>query len=178
MARIKGSQLADVIVGVRGLRDRNALVVPEHLEKYFEESVLYSNWYPEVDFRDLIVLLGRALQSSFDGNVWRYLGKQGAARDVAGAYSIWVRGGDPERTLQKLNQGWTAVRDSGRMTVSTLGPKEAEIMVRAYPAMCPELAEINAGYLEEMLRASGAIDVDVQIREIMDAGCRWKAAWR
>ena len=145
MARVKGSQLADAIGAVRGLRDRGALVVPEHLQKYLEDKVLFSNWYSESDFRDLMLLLGRAVQASVDGNVWRYLGKQGAARDVVGAYSIWMQGGDPDRTLQKLGQGWTAVRDSGRLTVTSLGAKQAEIMLRGYPVMCPELAELNAG---------------------------------
>lgn len=179
MARVKGSQLADVIVAVRDLRDKAGLVVPEHLQRYLdEETVLYSNWYSESDFRDLILLLGRALQLKVEGNVWRMLGKQGAVRDVAGVYAAWVRGGDPERTLQKLGQGWSAVRDSGRVTVAGLGPGQAELTLKAYPVMCPELAELNAGYIEEMLKASGAKDAGVRVLEVLESGCRWKVSWR
>ena len=50
--------------------------------------------------------------------------------------------------------------------------------MRAYPFMCPELPETNAGYIAEMVRACGVEDVDVQVRDVVEAGCKWKITWR
>lgn len=178
MAQVKGTQIADLVQAMAGLSAQGALVVPDHLQRYLDDTILASSWYPEHDFRDMMLLVGRAVQATVDGNVWRYLGKMGAARDSAGLYANWVRSGDPERTLRYLGQGWSAVRDSGRLTVTIAGPKHAEVVVRLYPVMCPELAETNAGYIEELLRATGARDVEAQVREITAGGARWKVTWR
>jgi len=178
VARVKGTQLADLVRALRGMHEQRQLTVPEHLESYIKEKVLVSNWYSEQDFRDMMLLVGRALQPQVDGNVWRFLGQQGAVRDIAGVYATWVRKGDPERTLQFLSQGWSTVRDSGRLTVTMNAPQQAELLIRGYPVMCPELAETNAGYVTEMLKATGVEDVEVLVREIFEAGARYKISWR
>jgi len=160
------------------MQQQGTVALPEHLEHYLKDDVLISNWYPEADFRDLMLIVGRALQPTMKGSVWRAFGKQGAARDVAGVYASWMRKGDPERTLQLLIQGWTAIRDTGRLTTQLIAPNHVEIVLRAYPVMCPELAETNAGYIAEMVRACGVDEVDVQIREVFEHGCRWRITWR
>jgi uncharacterized protein (TIGR02265 family) len=178
VARIKGTQVADLVVAIRAMRKQGAVVVPEHLEHYLKDDVLVSNWYPETEFRDLILLVGRAIAPTTPGNVWRFLGKQGALRDIAGIYANWIRQGDPERTLQLLHQGWSTVRDSGRIAIQQTGQNHVEASLKAYPFMCPELAELNAGYIAEMVKATGVKHVDVQVREITDAGCKWQITWR
>jgi uncharacterized protein (TIGR02265 family) len=178
VARIKGTQVADLVVAMRGMHKQGAVVVPEHLEHYLKDDVLVSNWYPEADFRDLMLIVGRAIAPTVPGSVWRFLGKQGATRDIAGIYANWVRQGDPERTLQLLSQGWTTVRDSGRIAIQPIALNHVEASLKAYPFMCPELAETNAGYIAEMVKASGVEEVDVQVREITEAGCKWKVTWR
>jgi hypothetical protein len=82
------------------MHQQGAVALPEHLEHYLKDDVLISNWYTEADFRDLMLLVGRAMQPAVKGNVWRFLGKQGAVRDSSGVYASWLRKGDPERTLQ------------------------------------------------------------------------------
>lgn len=160
------------------MHKQGAVTLPEHLEHYLKDDILISNWYPESDFRDLMLLVGRALQPTIQGSVWRYLGKQGAARDVAGVYANWLRKGDPERTLQQLIHGWTTVRDTGRMATQQIAPNHVEASMRAYPFMCSELAEVNAGYIAEMVKACGVEDVEVQVRDLTEAGCKWTITWR
>jgi uncharacterized protein (TIGR02265 family) len=179
VARVKGTQLAGLVQALRGLHKQRSVSIPEQLLGYLgDDKVIVSNWYPEQDFRDMMLIVGRAVAPTVEGNVWRYLGKQGALRDIAGVYAPWVRQGDPERTLQFLHQGWSAVRDSGRVSMTMLGPKQAEVLIRGYPVMCSELAETNAGYFEELIKATGVTDVEVHVRELIDAGARWSVGWR
>lgn len=178
MARIKGTQLADLVRAARGMQQQGTVALPEHLAHYLKDDVLVSNWYPEAEFRDLMLIGGRALQPTVKGSIWRFLGKQGAVRDLGGVYASWLRKGDPERTPQLLIQGWTTIRDTGRLSTQLIAPNHVEAALKAYPFMCPELAETNAGYIAEMVTACGVHDVDVQVREIFEHGCRWKITWR
>lgn len=176
--RVKGTQLADLVRALRGLHKQRLVDVPPELDRYLQEKVLVSNWYPESDFRDLMLLVGRALQPSVQGSVWRLLGKQGAERDAGGVYAAWIRKDDPARTLQFVCQGWGTVRDSGRLQVTMLAPNRAELAIRAYPVMCSELAETNAGYFASMLEACGAVEVNVVVLATFEAGARFGMSWR
>ncbi len=40
--------------------------------------MLIRNGHPESDVRDLMLIVGRALDGQVDGDVWRFLGQQGA----------------------------------------------------------------------------------------------------
>ncbi|MDH5675669.1 MAG: DUF2378 family protein [Myxococcales bacterium] len=177
MSRIKGSQLVFVVKSLRasGAIDRNNL--PPHLERYFQERVLAGLWYPESDFRDLTLMLGRLLEPHVEGNVWRFLGLSGAQRDFASTYASMVKKGDTHWTVERMAPGWRQFRDSGTLKVASLETGRAELALRSYPVMCAELADINAGYFEGVVQASGATDVKVEVIEFDESSARWSMRW-
>lgn len=178
MSNVKGSQLLGVVKALRKLRAVSAFDVPAHLERYFAERLVVGAWYPEIDLRDLVLLLGGLLAGHVEGNVWRYIGRSGAEQDFDGIYSALVRPGDTEWTVRRMSHGWRQYRDHGELTVQMLGDGRAALELSDYEVMCPELAEVNAGYFEGTLRASGARDPSVEIVASDSRSAGFIASWQ
>lgn len=177
MSRIKGTQLIGVVKALRAHRERATKLAPPHLLPYLEQRLLVSAWYPEADFRDLMLLLGRMLAPSVKGNVWRLLGSLGAQRDFTGIYAGLLRKGDPERTLRILPDGWRQYRDKGQLSLEELGKGAAQLTLREYPLMCSELAEVNAGYFEGTLQVAGAATAQVDVITFDNNSAYWRLSW-
>lgn len=177
MASIKGSQLLGLVKALRGMRDRATPALAPHLQHYLHERLTMAGWYPEEDARDLTLVLGTLLAPVVDGNVWRFIGQSGAERDFAGVYAALVRRGDTVWTLRQSPGGWRLFRDSGQLVVDTLRPGFAEMSLLDYPTLCAELAEVNAGYFEGLLRVSGAMRYRVEVNEIGPTLARYALSW-
>lgn len=180
MARIKGSQLIGVVKALRAHRPRAQNLAAQHLRHYFDEDqrLLAGTWYPEVDFRDLTLLLGRLAAPSVKGNVWRAIGAAGAERDFAGTYRAVIRLGDVEGTLRRLPDGWRLYRDSAKMAIEQMEPGFAHVALYDYAVMCPELAELNAAYLEGAIKAAGARGSRVEVLRSDGSSAHWQLLWQ
>ncbi|MDB4985901.1 MAG: hypothetical protein JWN04_1079 [Myxococcaceae bacterium] len=166
-----------VVKALRGPRGCPLAQAPRHLQPYFKERVLVASWYPESDYRDLLLLLGQTLGARADASIWRTLGVWGAERDLQGIYSAMLRPGDPAWTLRSLPKGWAQFHDSGRVTLEEVGAGHARLTLRDYPVMCLPLAEVNSGYLEGLLKLSGARTVKVELQEHDPSSARWRLYW-
>lgn len=166
-----------VVKPLRGLREQAVAQVPDHLRDYLTERVLTGGWYPEKDYCELLLLLGRLVAPTVQGSVWRFLGATGADRDFGGIYSALVRQGDPAWTVRQMPAGWSLIRDNGRLTVAELEEGRAELTLRAYPFIGPEIAEVDAAYFEGALRAAGVEGARGTVRSLEPDGARFVLRW-
>ena len=175
--QIKGSQLVGVVKALRAQGNRARELTPTRLKGYFDARILAASWYPETDFRDLLLLLGRIVAPSIKGNVWRWIGYMGAERDFKGIYAAMIRPGDPEGTIKLLPLGWRQYRDTSELHYEGLGSGSAQVSLREYPVNCRELTEVNAGYFETALRLAGAFDPKVTIMAWDESSAHWHFGW-
>jgi uncharacterized protein (TIGR02265 family) len=175
--QIKGSQLLGVVKALRAQGSRARELTPVRLQSYFDARILAPTWYPEADFRDLLLVLGRVIAPSIKGNVWRYIGNMGAERDFKGIYAAMIRPGDPEGTLKLFPVGWRQYRDKSELSYEGLGPGAGQLSLRDYAVSCRELTEVNAGYFEAALRLAGALDPKVSVMAWDASSAHWHFRW-
>jgi hypothetical protein len=175
--RIKGSQVIGVVKALRAQRSRAAERAPAHLRHYFEERVLAASWYPEKDFRDLVLLLGRLTATEVKGSVWRMIGHLGAERDFQGIYASLIRPGDVAGTLRLFPSAWRQFRDQSLLSCEELGVGSAQLSLREYAVNCRELTEVNAAYFETALRLAGAKSASVTVMAWDDSSVHWQVRW-
>ncbi|HMJ14349.1 MAG TPA: hypothetical protein VK524_23195 [Polyangiaceae bacterium] len=167
MARIKGTSFIEVVKVLRANRDVAATLVPAPLHGYFHDRLLPNNWYPEEEYKVLLLVVGRILAPLITSNVWEFLGEQGASRDFARTYASFVRIGDPRGSLLLSGRIWSLYRDTGRLEV-LLDPEnglrtEARALLYDYELACPEIAGTITGYFRTLVRLSGGRDVRVEL---------------
>jgi uncharacterized protein (TIGR02265 family) len=177
-AEIKGTQLLGVVKALRAQRERAAPLLPERLLTYLDERVLVSTWYPDADYRDLMLVLGRLLASQVKGNVWRAIGAGGAARDFGDTYAPLIRAGETRWTIEHLPVGWRFVRNTGVLSIQALTDSSARLVLTDYPLMCSELAEVTAGYFDGAMGASGAQQHSVEVIDVGADRAGWMLRWR
>lgn len=142
-----------------------------------QERLLVGAWYPEEDFRDLVLIFGPILKQQLPGDPWRIIGKTGAESDLADIYASRVRVGDTGWTVEQIPVGWGLFHDSGKLIVSELDDNNATLLLSGYSVMCTELAEVNAGYFDGFLIASGASSTRVETVHVTDDGAQWMLSW-
>ena len=142
-----------------------------------QERLLVGAWYPEEDFRDLTLILGPVLEKQFPGNPWRLIGETGAESDISVIYASRVRVGDTRWTVEQTPAGWSLFHDSGTLTVTEITDNSATIVLTGYSAICRELAEVNAGYYNGLLKASGASSTRVEVDEVRADRVKWSLSW-
>lgn len=80
----KGTGLIPLVAGLKVHPDIRR-ILPEHLHRYLDEPVLPSGWYPEQDYVALLeVMAGKMDPATVGGNVWAFIGRAAAQRDLAG----------------------------------------------------------------------------------------------
>ena len=154
MAKVKGSQILGVVKTLRTNPADFSKVLPQHLMHYMTERIVVSEWYPDEDHRDLVLIVGHWMEGRVKGNVWRWMGEFGAKKDRSGLYATMTT--DPASRLMRSAAGWSLFRDTGTMLGEAVGSKSGRIELRDYPMIVPEMAELMAGYNIELLRAAGA----------------------
>ncbi|HVU03825.1 MAG TPA: DUF2378 family protein [Polyangiaceae bacterium] len=172
MARIKGTSVIEIVRVLRKNKDAARALLPPELHRYLEDRLLSSSWYPEEDYLTLLLALGRVLSPLVSGDVWSFLGHQGAVKDFTGIYSSVIRHGDPWGALSHLNAIWHIYRDSGTLSLDRTGPGSARVLLRDYPTACPEVCGTVSGYLRAVVELSGGTDVKVVLLRAprMDVG--------
>ena len=165
IARTKGTAIIEIVKALRGIEDAAARLVPEKLQHYLTESLLPTKWYPEEDYKALLIILGTIIAPRIPGNVWEYFGEQGAARDLSGVYAgvADYYKSDPWTALLRMGRLWPLYRNTGRVEVIRLGPGKAQILLHDYAGSCPEVCGTTTGYIRHLLVLSGAKDVEVTL---------------
>jgi uncharacterized protein (TIGR02265 family) len=178
IAEIKGTQLLGVVKALRVHREQAEPMLPDQLLRYLDERVLVSTWYPDADYRELILVLGRLLAPHVKGNVWRVIGAEGATRDFGDTYAPLIRAGETRWTIEHLPVGWRFVRNTGVLSVHALDGSSARLVLNDYALMCRELAEVTAGYFDGAMGASGAPQHSVDVIDVGADCASWMLRWR
>lgn len=176
--QIKGTQLLGIVKALRSQKKRALELAPLQLRRYLDERILAATWYPETDYRDLTLLLGRVAAPAVKGSVWRMIGRVGAERDFTGIYAGMIRIGDPEGTLRLFPSAWRQFRDKSQLSFEELAPGSAQLSLRDYPVCCRELCEVNAGYFEGALRVAGAESPSVNVMAWDESSAHWHLQWK
>lgn len=182
MARIKGTALIRMVQVLRHNREAARALLPKELHgPYLDERLLPSSWYPEEHYKVLLLALGRMIRPMIDGDVWEFIGVEGAKKDFAGIYSSAIRPGDPQGSLERVDRIWPLYRDTGRLEVEMQGVGAARIFLHDYPLACPEICGTMTGYLREFLTIAGAQDVTARLVDVppsSEGPAEWSIAFK
>jgi hypothetical protein len=166
MARIKGTALVKMMKVLERDPAVAERLIPASLQHYFKDRVLPSSWYPEEDYKAFLLALGSLLQPQVEGDVWEFIGTEGAEQDFTGIYASAVRKGDPWGGLQRLGMVWSMFRDTGRLELVRESDSVARVLLHDYPMACPEICGTITGYLHRFLDLCGAEDVSVMLLRV------------
>lgn len=178
--KIKGSCLMTVVKELRQRRDHAEPLVDADLRFYFDDLLLVTKWYPEDHYRRLLQSLSH-FAPKLERDPWRWLGRKSAGVDLVEIYYSMVDKSNPWATLERLPRLWKLFHDSGRADVGYQGEVRAQVLVHDYGWLDERFGSFQAGYLEEMLRLSGAAGIEVRVIDPGRAGsrpARWQATWR
>lgn len=178
MARVKGTNVLGAVKTLRAHRERALPLLPPELQRYLDERILVSSWYPEEDQIGLLRVIATLLPSTPDA--WVMMGRSAAQGDLAGVYRNYVRQGDPQRTLLLMPGLWRNYHDTGEMDSRSDGPNRSIVTLSGYRAACREMCRIVAGYAIEVPTQAGARDVEVRKLTCCLEGapeCSWSVRW-
>ena len=181
MAKVKGVALVGLVKALRALRKDSEAKLPAMLRHYLDERVIVSDWYSEEDYRVLILTLGQLVADKVPGNVWEFLGEEGAKAQFGATYAPIVTKGDPLRTLKRVPMTWALYHDTGRVKVDIDETRRtARVELHGYPIACPRICASMTGYLRQLLLQSGTRTATVGMTACPrpeDGPVIWVAAW-
>lgn len=178
--KVKGSCLISVVKELRERRDHSEPLVDADLRLYFDELLLVTKWYPEAHYRGLLQALSH-FAPKLERDPWRWLGRKSAGVDLVEIYYSMVDRSDPWATLERLPRLWKLFHDSGTADVGFKGQTRAQVLITDYVWLDERFGSFQAGYLEEMLRLSGATGIQVRVLDPGRVGTRpaqWQATWK
>jgi hypothetical protein len=178
MGRVKGTILVPLVKLLRAHKVEAAKRLPAPLQKYLEERVLPSSWYPSKDHVQLarvliaIVPLGK--------EPYHAMGRGAALHDLTGIYKARLYAGDPMRTLESTIGLWRTYCDSGDMALTRKGERAADVTLRDYVDASREMCGIAGGYVAELATLGGAKNVVIRKLSCRLDGapqCKWELSW-
>jgi hypothetical protein len=164
MAKIKGIALIGIVKALRALRKGSEAKLPAVLLYYLDERIIVSEWYPEEDYRVLLLTLGELIADKVPGNVWEFLGEEGARAQFGATYAPVVVKGDPVRTLKRAPMTWALYHDTGRVKIDVDDAhRAARVELHGYPIACRRICSSTTGYLRQLLIQSGTRTATVEM---------------
>jgi hypothetical protein len=177
---IKGPSLIEIVKVLRKNKPITKSFIPQDLHHYLHERLLASEWYPEEDYKTLLLVLGQILEPLMPGNVWEFIGHEGARADLTGVHSALVKKGDPWGTLRLTPRIWSLYHDTGRLEADVT-EDQATIRLYDYVTACPEVCATLTGYFKGLLQFSGAQVVEADLVECpppAEGPSVWKVRFR
>ncbi len=176
----KGTHVLAAVKVLRGNRERALALLAPPLQKYLEQRILPSSWYPMSEHLALLHAVAK-LWPAGSGDPWALMGRATAQVDLTGIYKSHLRVGDPGRTLVAMGALWRSAQDTGTVQI-TVEPSGtwAEMSLRDYPLSSREFCRVTTGYIGEVLRLAEARDPRVNHVECVNTGhteCKWRAIW-
>ena len=113
MGRVKGTILVPLVKLLRANKPAAAKLLSPPLQKYLEERVLPSSWYPAKDHVQLARVLVAVVP--LGSEPYQTMGRGAARHDLTGIYKARLCAGDPMRTLESGLGLWRTYCDSGEI---------------------------------------------------------------
>jgi hypothetical protein len=149
--------------------------IPAELLHYLDEPILASGWYPEDDYHVLLQLLADLTPAAaVGGDVWKFFGKVGAQRDIAGDQravherSRTSAAGLYKRFAERGSEGiggiflratklWALYHDTGTFTALRSRDDPSVVVLRLTGFRFPSrgVVELQQGYMVEYIRLLG-----------------------
>jgi hypothetical protein len=179
LAKAKGTVLVSVVKFLRSRRQEAAALLPAHCQRYLEERVLDSSWYPEADLVELI----RVVASMFPGNQEQALYLTGRAalaaflrdRKYRELHHVDVLADMPRRVVAL----WSTQHDTGQLRMQLSSDTSGTVTLTGFGHPSREMCSILTGYIAEMLSEDGIVDPAVTKAACIVSGtgqCTWN--WR
>lgn len=179
MARIKGVAMLNCLKALRARKEEARTLLPAPLRWYLDERIMVSGWYPEEDQLELIrALAGLLPETRID--VYEFMGRFTAERDLAGLYGHMVKQGDPQWTLRRGPAIWRSYHDTGTLSVTFDGPGMARLELSDYGLPSSAMCRVLLGWYGQLVRMTGAREVEIgetRCRQRKDAACVWEVKW-
>jgi hypothetical protein len=178
MGRVKGTILVPLVKMLRANKVAAAKLLPAPLQKYLEERVLPSSWYPAKDHVQLARVLVAVVP--LGSEPYQTMGRGAARHDLTGIYKARLCAGDPMRTLESGLGLWRTYCDSGEMVLTRKGERAAGVVLRDYVDISREMCGIAGGYAMELVALGGAKNVVVRKLSCRLEGapqCHWELSW-
>jgi hypothetical protein len=184
MARIKGSAMLNAVKALRANKDAARKLLPTRLYRYLDERIMASSWYPEDEQLELIRALAQILPDvvpEASKGVYEFMGRFTAQADLGGLYSHMIRPGNAVGSLRRGITLWRTYHDTGTMKTHFPGPGMARLELRGYEGASSEMCRLLTGWYGEMVRMTGARDVEIVESLCVDRGdalCQWEIKWK
>ncbi len=178
MGRVKGTILVPLVKLLRANKVAAAKLLPAPLQKYLEERVLPSSWYPAKDHVQLARVLATVVP--LGNEPYHVMGRGAAQHDLSGIYKARLYAGDPMRTLESGLGLWRTYCDSGEMALTRKGERAAVVTLRDYVDVSREMCGIAGGYVAELAALGGAKSVALRKLSCRLEGapqCQWDLSW-
>jgi hypothetical protein len=169
----KGTGLIPLVAGLKvhpDIREK----LPPRLRRYLDEPLLPSGWYPEEDYVGLLEVLASKMDpATVGGNVWSFLGRAAAMRDLAGdqdstpppsrtpssgLYRQFVKmePTNPPEFFLRARKLWQLYHDTGTLDLHRrTGTDVVVLRLSGYDFAFRGLVESQTAYFLEFARLSG-----------------------
>lgn len=179
MARTKGTALIPLVRLMRSQRERAAAVLPADLQRYLQEHVLASSWYPEEHLLGLLRSAAELVGGDRESTL-RDFGRVSARQHLEGIYSHLRLDEDPLAFPRRAFALWSSQHDSGRLRMTLEGDGLATVRVQGYDSPSWEMCLVTAGYIAEVLCLSDFGEPHIEKKACCNQGddvCEWAVRW-
>lgn len=177
LAKVKGTVLVSVVKFLRSRRQEATALLPPHCQRYLEERVLDSSWYPEADLVELI----RVVASMFPGNEDQALYLTGRAalaaflrdRKYHDLHHVALLADMPRRLVAL----WSTQHDTGQLRMQLSSDTSGLVTLTGFGHPSREMCTVLTGYIAELLGENGITDPSVAKQTCVLSGagdCCWK----
>jgi uncharacterized protein (TIGR02265 family) len=175
----KGAHVLSAVKVLRANRERASMLLPDSLQKYLEQRILASSWYPLAEHLGLLKAIVQLWPAA--GDTWQMMGRATAQADLGGIYKTHLKPGDPARSLESMAALWRLVHDTGEAIITLDGPTSATLTLVDFELRSRDFCRVTTGYIIEVLTLAGARDSKVTHSSCRGDGadeCIWQATWR
>jgi predicted hydrocarbon binding protein len=175
-ANAKGAVIIGLVKFLRKNRDRALDILPAPQQRYLDEDIRLSSWYPEGDFVELIRACAKLIPLDYDAAV-QSMGLAGA-RAHAEVYGDLLRSVKSNSSVFAL---WSAQHDTGELRGIWESPTTTRIELVDFAAPSREVCLLAMGYLRGGFQLNGFEDVSIEKRSCAADGaerCVWRATWK
>jgi hypothetical protein len=159
MANVKGTILLPLVKSLRAAKDDARPLLEPPLDRYLEERVLLTSWYPEEDHLHLMRALGKLMGLSS----YQPMGVALAQFELGGVYKAHLHEGDVFRTMRGFSRFWPLNHDTGEVEV-TERKGGGTVTLSGFALVAGEICQVISGYIEEAVRMS--IHADAQVTHV------------
>ncbi len=177
MARAKGTALVSSVRFLRKQKLQAFRVLPVYCQKYLDERVLDSLWYPEEDLLELIRATAALIPLPPD-EALRMVGRGSVMADqLAGRYRSLHEAGDITGLPRRVIALWATQHDTGEMRMTLEDANHGgTLYLRGFSAPSREMCTLLEGYVAASLENLGLKNPSVTHSEcVLDGAtqCVW-----